>query len=161
MLPTVIGSNLLLEFKLLWWVSMWGACCISDKVAWCREWPTEHGMTLLIMCIRIWRVRQVRDEIWLSKAALALPEKEIVEEKDAVWGAADILLPLVCLPVVGIHCLEQLLNILSLSPTFGGVWMPLLVVETLNAPCAFYKLALCPAAPKWKRIGVGRVCLGS
>lgn len=140
---------------------MWVACGISDKVAWCREWPTEHGMTLLIMCIRTWKVQQMRGEIWLFKAALALPEKKIVKEKDAVWGAADILLPLVCLPIVRIHCLEQLLNILSLSPTSGGAWMPLLVVETLDVPCVFYKLAFCPAAPKWKRIAVGRVCLDS
>lgn len=155
MLTTVIGSNLLLEFKLLCWVSLWVACGISDKVPWCRERPTEHGMTLLITCLKTWRVQQVRDEIWPSKAALALPEKGIVEEEDAACGAVDILLPLVCLSIVRICSLEQLLNTLS----FGGVWMPLLVVETLNI--RFYKLALCPAAPKWKRISVGRVCLDS
>lgn len=114
-------------------------------------------MTLLITRIRHWRVWQVRGDIWLSKAALTLPEKEIVEEKDAAWGAADTLLSPVCLSIVEIHCLEHLLNVLSLSHGFGGVWMFLLVVETLNGHCAFYKRALCPATTKWRRIGFGKV----
>lgn len=145
MLTTCTGSNLLVEFKLLWWVSMWSVCNHFKKWRGIgSDWPSTAWLWGYILKREGCSKQQVKSD------SLRLPWHDL---RSRLWKTRmqreelQILIYHLCACILLGSAVWNSFYVYHQGYTSVGEWTPLLVVEILNKFCSFYKLTLCPTAP--------------